>query len=511
MAAAIGSVRAIFSASSSGLVRATEGAGGALRRLNADVSRTRSLMGTLVAINAAQLFAGVASTATNAARSLIAFGDREAEVIDQTSKLAARIGFTYGELQSLKIVEDDISFDAIAAAATKLDVALVRAAEGSAVAQRALAGVGLAVADLQGMSAAERFSAVADAIAGIPSEAERAAAAVRLFGRAGAGLLPLFNAGAGAIAQARTQAERLGLALTQEQTASVQGMKDAFEGAGRAVQGVVQQVVAYLAPAVETVFNTFTQLVGQIGGANIGQTIGEGILVGARAIAEVADYFLGGSTDVYAFFRSVGEYWGGVFDSGARVGAAFSAAGNVMALAFRSLAYVITGPVEALLSAAKTVADALGYSSPLLDSAVAAAGAFNDELAKGASANFQSAVDSIDFATSARSLDDLGQATAGPLTAALDAAAARARAATQSADAVGRLDLNGRGGAADTSQVGRAVSAVDSRSTEGVKEMFRLMRGGADDVQEQQLGVLEEIAENTAGGGMDVTELEFGR
>ena len=55
------------------------------------------------------------------------------------------------------------------------------------------------------------------------------------------------------------------------------------------------------------------------------------------------------------------------------------------------------------------------------------------------------------------------------------------------------------------------MTAVDSRSKEGIAEMFRLMRGGSEDIQERQLDAMEQIAENTADMGLDVTELEFAR
>jgi hypothetical protein len=54
--------------------------------------------------------------------------------------------------------------------------------------------------------------------------------------------------------------------------------------------------------------------------------------------------------------------------------------------------------------------------------------------------------------------------------------------------------------------VAQAIKGIDSRTTEGITEMFRIMRGGAGDVQEQQLSVLEEIAANTGGEGFTVVE-----
>jgi hypothetical protein len=45
-----------------------------------------------------------------------------------------------------------------------------------------------------------------------------------------------------------------------------------------------------------------------------------------------------------------------------------------------------------------------------------------------------------------------------------------------------------------------ALKGTDSRSKEGLSEMFRLMRGQSGDVQEQQLGVLEEIRDAVSEG-----------
>jgi hypothetical protein len=45
-----------------------------------------------------------------------------------------------------------------------------------------------------------------------------------------------------------------------------------------------------------------------------------------------------------------------------------------------------------------------------------------------------------------------------------------------------------------------SLKATDSRSKEGMAEMFRLMRSTGNDVQEQQLGVLEQIRDSVSEG-----------
>jgi hypothetical protein len=82
---------------------------------------------------------------------------------------------------------------------------------------------------------------------------------------------------------------------------------------------------------------------------------------------------------------------------------------------------------------------------------------------------------------------------AGPLTAAIDAATAQAQASASQVDQAGKGAAAEIASAAEAAAQPQALKGVDSRSGEGIAEMFRLMRGEGGDVQEQQLGVLEEI------------------
>jgi hypothetical protein len=165
------------------------------------------------------LFTGVSS----AISSITGMAGAASESVDQLSKLSRRLGTTYSELAGLKLAGDlaGVGIESIATAMTKADVALVKAQSGSKQANAAFATLGLTTEQLAGMSAADRFEAIASAIAKLPSEAERSASAIALFGRAGAGLLPLFEGGAEGIRQAREEAQRFGLTLTNAQGRNV--------------------------------------------------------------------------------------------------------------------------------------------------------------------------------------------------------------------------------------------------------------------------------------------------
>lgn len=98
----------------------------------------------------------------------------------------------------------------------------------------------------------------------------------------------------------------------------------------------------------------------------------------------------------------------------------------------------------------------------------------------------------------------VGQAIAGPLVTALDASVAQAQASANSIDQATKKPIEIQQSV--VLDVNEAIKGIDSRSREGVAEMFRIMRGGAGDVQQQQLSVLEEIAANTSGEDFVVAE-----
>lgn len=486
MAATIGKVAAVFTASTSGLTAGTRAAGSAFKTLERDVAGLRSSMRMLTAISGAQLFGSVASTAMSAARSFIGMGQAQADVIDKTSKLSARLGMTYGELAGLAHAGDlaDVSMETIAKAATKADIAFVKAAQGSDSAKAGFSAIGLSIADLQGKSSSERFAAIADAIAALPTEAERAAASVKLFGKSGAELLPLFAEGSGAIKEATDEAKRFGMALTNAQGRDVEAMNDSFTKVYAAIGGIVKQVTAYLSPTITAIAQTFTDFVGSVGGANIGQAIGDGILAGARYMAGVADWMISGLSTVWQFVGDVGSFWLGVFDGASRVASIFEGVGRGLVGLFQSFIGAAAG-VIGLVS--KTAAQ------------------ISRDMYQRAGENFAGAMS--DFGDAFRTGGRMSDAVAGPIVKAFDAAALKARMSAGEIDVANKQTIGG--GGADIAARMQEVKAVDSRSKEGVAEMFRLMRGGQDDAAERTAKATERIADNTDDMGIDIDELSF--
>jgi hypothetical protein len=420
-------------------------------------------MRALVAINGAQLFGSIASSAISGARSLLSYADSQSQVIDSSSKMAARLGMTYGEFAGLSLAADlaGVSMETVGKASTKAEIAFANASAGSAVAAAAFSRLGLSVDDLKKMSAAERFDAITAAIAAMPNEADRAAASVKIFGKAGADLLPLFSGGVDGIAQARKEAERLGLALTSTQGREVEAMNDSFTMVSKTVAGITQQVVAYMAPAVRRISEAFVKMVGDIGGQTIGQRIGQGIIDGAKYLATVADLIANGFRDMYF------------------------AAADVLGVTVTKEATRLK-EMQAQIQAG---------TAP--QTAVAGSGGFVTQLDPA-------------FAAELASLTDAVAAQRQPLTMFTDAITSAEKAITDvlaaPPDVAPKPQLPPQPGPPVVVNISEAIKGIDSRSSAGVAEMFRLMRGGAGDVQEQQLDALQEIAANTAEDGFTVVE-----
>lgn len=509
----IGKVRAVFTASTSGLTSGVSQASASMKRMESAVAGLKGRMTGLLAINGAQLFGSIASAAGRYAGQLAGLVTSTADAVSSQNDLAARLGVTYGEMAGLSYAGQlvGVSTEQIGGAMTKMQVAFAKAAGGSKQAQAAFQRLGLSAQQLNGMSTEQQFEAIAQSISQLPSEAERAAAAVAIFGRGGAALLPMFTEGAAGIQRAREEAERFGLTLTNAQAGNVDEMGDAFDRAKMAITGVIQQVVAYLAPAIEAVTAQFTNLIGSVGGANIGQTIGEGLLMGAQFLAGIADYMISNLSGVWEYASQIGGQWNSVVEFFNRAGAFLMGVFDSAKFIFGAVILGFGAVFESLATIAQQIGKFLRFDTSSIDAVVAGAQAFNQETMNGMNAAASSAAKNFDYAINgdASRANAAGAAVAGPATKLIDDAIAKARESAAQVDTAKKQAVEVKQTVDPAPFVNEAVKGIDSRSREGVAEMFRIMRGDTRNVQEQQLAALERIAENTAESDFAENDVEM--
>ena len=265
-----------------------------LDTLGASAKKAASDLGVLKTIEFAKIgFAGISAGAgiiTGLGSSALEMASRVSTSVDSLNDLANRTGMALKPLQGLGLAAKlaGVDTEAFGAAVTKMSVNIGKAEIGDSF-SKSLDSIGVSLAGLQGMDSEAQFSAISKAIGEIPSNAGRAAAAVEIFGKAGAALAPLFKDGAASLEELTARAERLGIILTDDQVSNISAMNDGFDLVSATVDGIIGQILGDLSPVVTKMLDEMLQFVeafqgagGATGGTAIAQAITDGILAGVK-------------------------------------------------------------------------------------------------------------------------------------------------------------------------------------------------------------------------------------
>jgi hypothetical protein len=248
-----------------------------------DLAVLKTIEISRVLIDGITAVAGAFVTASQSARRL--FDDSRAQ-IDALGKLSQQTQVSVEAIQaySLAAAQAGLSSEEFAKSLQRLTVSVGKA-DGEKD-TNPFAKLGLSVEELKSLKPEEIFESVADALANIANDQERAALATEIFGRGGVKLLPLINGGADALARAREEAEGLGGILTQEEVRNVEAMNDAFTKVGAAVQAVINKVVVNLSPVIKEIADSFTAFIAEANSANLGAEIADRLLSFVEVFAE---------------------------------------------------------------------------------------------------------------------------------------------------------------------------------------------------------------------------------
>ena len=199
-----------------------------------------------------QLGTAFVSAVRSVASSFTQFTAGASASIDATNKLSRSLGIGFGELQRLQLAADlsGASSEQLANAFTRAQVTITRASTGGRQATAALRALGLSVNELAGLSSSQQFERIATAVASIENPTQRAAAAVEIFGRSGAQLLPTFQELAGNLERAETFFSGFRSQLTGDDAAQVEAINDAFTEVQKSVTQTAGLIFARLSPAL---------------------------------------------------------------------------------------------------------------------------------------------------------------------------------------------------------------------------------------------------------------------
>lgn len=265
-----------ISASATGMAQGVNAAAVQLEKLGYAAKKTAADVGVLKTLSIGRAFVDgirvISGTFTNFASGVL-------EATESTSNLARELGISYNELTALQLAAQlsGASTEDLAKAFTKAQVTITKAANGGKEAAASLAAIGLSARDFEGLSSSEQFTLLASAINNISDPAQRAAAAVAIFGKSGAQLLPVFRELGENLQTSQALLAQFNGGVSQEQVNSVNAIGDAFDKVTAAIKIVATQALASLAPQLTQASNEFITFLASLDISAVAQTAAAGL------------------------------------------------------------------------------------------------------------------------------------------------------------------------------------------------------------------------------------------
>lgn len=339
-------------------------------------AKIKSFAQTAAAIGATMTAAGgaILGVAAMAAKHFAAAGD-------QLDKMAARTGMSVESLGELKfaaeqsgagIGEIEKSVRAMQRQITAAEVAMQKLAEKGNLddiseeaknASNALRSVGLTLDDLRGLSPEQQFERVAEALRNIKDDGLRSGAAMQIWGKGGAMLLPMLNN----MSELRAEAQRLGVVMSKDQTDAAAALTDAINRVRRVYDAIINQIGTGLAPMLIDLANTLA-----VNGRAVIDMVSENkdLLITITKLGAVLSMagsgFLGMAVAAYGLSKAVGVVGVALKTIGV-IAASTAGTVGVMAGAFAAVVAVYAVAIKASDAYASALGKTSDYAQKALD------------------------------------------------------------------------------------------------------------------------------------------------
>ncbi len=251
----------------------------------------KTMGGALVTGAKAAAAAMAAVTAAAAAAVKVGFdlSASAGKYADDLATLSAQTGVSQTDLQQWTYASNfiDTSVESMTQSMSKMTQAMGDAANGNKETAARFATLGVSITDAHGRlrSSEDVFWDAIDALGKIDNEAERDAAAMKIFGEQAKQLNPLIEAGSKAYREMGDEAARLGTVFSDEEIATMGGFDDAMQRATQATQGLKNAIGLALIPAFQPLVGRATNAM-----AKVSLAIRDGIQPGE--IGELVDGLL---------------------------------------------------------------------------------------------------------------------------------------------------------------------------------------------------------------------------
>lgn len=255
---------------------------------------------------AVQMGAAVGAAVVAAGTALAVMVKQSINSMDDLTKLAQSVGTTTEELSALTYAADlsGVSQDNLGTALTRLTKNASDAAQGIGEAQKGFNALGISVKDAEGnlKSSDQLLQEVAGKFAQFEDGANKTALAVNLFGKSGADLIPLLNAGAEGIQDMKDEAEELGLTFDQKTGKAAEAFNDNLTRLDAVKKGLFNRIATQLLPSLVSLTDRFFDT------AKSGDRLDKIARSAATGVKLLGSF----AAIVAGIFRTVGEALGGV-------------------------------------------------------------------------------------------------------------------------------------------------------------------------------------------------------
>ena len=164
-----------------------------------------------------------------------------AAVADQATQTGLSVAF----IQRLGYAagQSGVGFETLMGGIKKLTILIGKGDE------KPFANLGISLAELKTLSPEKQFLKVAEAITKLPTAADRATAAVNIFGKAGIDMTGLFAGGMESVVSLIAEAESLGIGISEKAAESIAAADDAMDKMKASFGALLDQITVGVAPA----------------------------------------------------------------------------------------------------------------------------------------------------------------------------------------------------------------------------------------------------------------------
>lgn len=194
----------------------------------------------------------MAAAGTAIISGMVAITMKTIEAANAADKLAKQTGLTREEIQELGYAADQehASLEKIATAILRLSRNMSDASRGTGEARYAFEKLGIAVTKSDGQlrNSVDVMLDVADRFKNMRNETEMTAAAMQLFGRSGAEIVPFLRMGGDEIRNLMQEARDLGFVMSEQTILDLKSLDDQMTALKASLAGVGRQIAAEVVP-----------------------------------------------------------------------------------------------------------------------------------------------------------------------------------------------------------------------------------------------------------------------